>query len=60
VNSSDILLVLLTLLLLPGMVALAFTFLSGAMERNEHVKYAALVGEPDGDHAAEEGRGWGS
>jgi hypothetical protein len=46
--------ILSTLLLLPGMVVLAYLSLSGAFERIENVKYVAVAGsdaadEPDPD-----------
>jgi hypothetical protein len=41
--------ILATLLLLPGMLALAYLALSGAFERIEDVKYIAVAGRDDDD-----------
>lgn len=47
-DPAEILVVLMTALILPGIAILVAAFLTGGLESTESVKYMALVGEPDG------------
>lgn len=46
-DPTEILILILTLLLLPGIAVLVTVALMGSVEGMEPVKYMAVVGEPD-------------
>lgn len=46
IGLPEVMMLLLTIMLLPAMVALTYGVVSGAFERDEDVKYMALVDGP--------------